>query len=124
MSFSTIQQHVFRKHQSQATYRQSDTTVKSGLVYSFTCTLNRVRGFVSDKKSAFKKARTGSTPSLASSTSSFSSSSYRVCSEGSHDDHFNVSCHRLSSKSDTLESLIFDHPTVTLRISPMAYHSF
>ncbi|KAL0094151.1 hypothetical protein F4703DRAFT_1937686 [Phycomyces blakesleeanus] len=80
-----------------------------------------IKGLASVKKAfSCKKAQTTATPSLISSSSTISNDSY--LSDLSDDEHFSKSC-PVSEKSMALDSLIFDHPSVTVRISPAAYRS-
>ncbi|KAL0075865.1 hypothetical protein J3Q64DRAFT_1825810 [Phycomyces blakesleeanus] len=118
MQILSIQKRIISKCQR----RQSSTTNTASRVSTFTSSMGQcIKGLASVKKAfSCKKVQTTAAPSLISSSSTISNDSY--LSDLSDDEHFSKSC-PVSEKSMALDSLIFDHPSVTVRISPAAYRS-
>ncbi|KAL0083003.1 hypothetical protein J3Q64DRAFT_1700315 [Phycomyces blakesleeanus] len=82
----------------------------------------RIRGCSLVKKTLGRKKKTSSiTPSLASSSSTLS---YESFVSGPYLSKPSSLSRTGSSKSMELEALIFDHPTVTVRICPTSHRTF
>ncbi|KAI9027269.1 hypothetical protein CLU79DRAFT_833190 [Phycomyces nitens] len=81
-----------------------------------------IRGYSFVKKTLGRKKKTNSiTPSLASSSSTLS---YESFVSGPYLSKSSTLSRTGSSKSMELEALIFDHPSVTVRISPSSHRCF
>ncbi|KAI7862018.1 hypothetical protein BDF14DRAFT_1886538 [Spinellus fusiger] len=121
MHLSSLQQQLFSKCQrrsSQATSKQNTPSTKSGRTFSLASALHRVRGLVLTKKSTHQQLHSLSPPRATSPVVY-----QKQCRKSFYSSDFSLPSYCESSKSDALESLIFDHPSVTVRISPAAYVS-
>ncbi|KAI7866062.1 hypothetical protein BDF14DRAFT_1882954 [Spinellus fusiger] len=121
MHLSSLQQQLFSKCQrrsSQATSKQNSPSTKSGHTFSLASALHRLRGLTLTKKPARPQTHTMQTIRVTSTV--VYQKQYETDFYGSE---FSLPSRCESSKTDALESLIFDHPSVTVRISPAAYIS-
>ncbi|KAL0084064.1 hypothetical protein F4703DRAFT_1917100 [Phycomyces blakesleeanus] len=118
MQIISIQKHIISKCQR----RQSSTTNTASRVSTFTSSMGQcMKGLASVKKAfSCNKVQNTVAPSMISSSSTISDDSF--VSALSDDENFSKSC-PVSEKSMALDSLIFDHPSVTVRIRPAAYRS-
>ncbi|KAL0087649.1 hypothetical protein J3Q64DRAFT_1697426 [Phycomyces blakesleeanus] len=118
MQILSIQKRIISKCQR----RQSSTNNTTSRASTFTSSMSQcIKGLASVKKAfSCNKVQNTVAPSLISSSSTISNASY--ISALSDDENFSKSC-PVSEKSMALDSLIFDHPSVTIHITPTAYRS-
>ncbi|KAL0074738.1 hypothetical protein F4703DRAFT_1798754 [Phycomyces blakesleeanus] len=130
MQLFTIQQHLNSKHQIHQTQapvskRSTKTPTKrsTNRVITLTSSMSHCIRNLSSVKKVFgcKGSKKTVASSIAPSPYSFSGNS---CIPGVPcESEYSPSSRRLSDRSMALDSLIFDHPSVTICLRPAAYRS-